>query len=283
MYSGSEDLSAPPHGVLHLLSTLLPDLTRTLLINPYPSRETLRTITMIVEPDLEDPSGMCFKCWSSTYAGYICPTCNMSRCVAFKDVKASEPLPCDVLARTYVIDLANPPRPHQLLVLTQEALGNVLTRIGEARHNYDYHPVPEFGVCAVMHHVGPKGGFCPRCDQMGGFTSRLRRVTLGEEYANYDFHYRGLCDLPGVSSKRALPAGTATAVEPDLYSLQVGLLQLTEIFTDVIHEPLPATQEDFLELLVTRNILSHRFEGASQGDPRAPADVSNPQTIAPIA
>ena len=170
-----------------------------------------------------------------------------------------------------------------LLVLKHEAFANVLTRIGEARQNHDYLPVPEFGVCVVMHHVGPTGGFCPRCDQMGGMVSHLRRVILDDEFANYEFNYRGMCELPGVSSKRSLPAGMATAVEPDLSTMQVGYTELAEIFTDVIHKPLPPTQEAFLELLVTRNILSHRFEGASQGDPRAPADVSNPQTIAHIA
>ena len=237
---------------------------------------------MLVEPNLADPSGICFKCWSSTYAGYICPACNMSRCVAFQDVSSSKPLPSDLLGRIYIVNTAQPPRPHQLLVLNLDALSDVITRLSAVRQNYDSFPVPEFGVCAALHYVGPKGGFCPICDQMY-MDSRLHSVILDDEFASYEFNYRGMSELPGVGDKMYLPAGTATAVEPDFPPIHVGYAELAEIFTDVLEEPIPSTTSAFTNLLVTKNILSYRFEDASQGDPRAPADVSNPQTIAPLA
>ena len=91
-----------------------------------------------------------------------------------------------------------PPRPHKLFVMKPEGLAKIRTRIEVSQVNKDIQrPVRDLGVCAAMHYVGPKGGYCPLCDESRGVESRLRHVILGEEFAAFDFDYLGMSGLPG--------------------------------------------------------------------------------------
>ena len=84
----------------------------------------------------------------------------MARTVTIKSAMALGTVPWSSLARTYD-PLVGDPRPHQLYMVKQEALATILHTIAGTQGTPVFFPVPEFGVCAKLHYVGPKGGVLP--------------------------------------------------------------------------------------------------------------------------
>jgi hypothetical protein len=119
-----------------------------------------------------------------------------------------------------------------------------------------YKEVTDFGVCAVMHCVGPRGGYCVICDEMGISNSRLMAVEMeGDELADYTFGYLGLGEADGVNITRMIRHNTDTTVGAGCPTLYVSQFELWELYTDVMGGRLPNKENELIRIFVDKGIL----------------------------
>ena len=202
-------------------------------------------------------SGVCPRCWSGGDVGYVCRVCNMAHYAGVWSIDKKQREPCEVMFRTYH-GFCQARDVYDTLSLTNTELVERFVELNGWKRDtaLSYRDVAEFGVCAVMHCVGPRGGYCVVCDDCGISDSRLMEVEMeGDDLADYAFNYLALGDADGVKITRMIRASTDTTVGADCPTHFVSSMDLWELYNDIIGCRFPPANDELIRIFVNRGIL----------------------------